>query len=130
MSQGTSNAVATAAIITSAAAAPANVMARGNFMRLMPVAIYCSIVFSNHGGCFSATMVALYRRTIVARESSFDLKLSGPRIALIKLMISEMPTQYVANFCGRTLETARGFFQQPAGVTKRIRKKRSTHVAA
>jgi hypothetical protein len=74
MSQGTSNAVATAAIITSAAAAPANVMARGNFMGLMPAASYCSIVFSNHGGCFLATMLAPYGRKSVARESSFNLK--------------------------------------------------------
>ncbi len=59
MSQGTSNAVATAATITSAAAAPANVIARGNFMGLMAAAINFSIVFSNSGGCFSATMVAL-----------------------------------------------------------------------
>jgi hypothetical protein len=55
--------VATAATNTTAAAAPANVITRGNFMGLTAAAIYCSIVFSNHGGCFSATMVALYRRT-------------------------------------------------------------------
>jgi hypothetical protein len=74
-------------------------------------------------------MGALYRRTIVARESSL-FEISGLRIALIKLMISEMPARYIANFWGRTVETARGFFQQSAGVTKRIRKNRSTHVAA
>jgi len=45
-------------------------------------------------------------------------------------MISEMSAQYVANFWGRTVETARSFFQQLAEVTKRIRKNRSTHAAA
>jgi len=85
-------------------------MARGNFMGLMPAASYCSIVFSNHAGCFSATMLAPYRRKSVARESSFDLNYPALEIALIKLKISEMSAQYVANFWGRTAETARSFF--------------------
>jgi cobalamin biosynthesis protein CbiG len=59
MSQGTSNMVATTAIITSAAAAPANVMARGNFMGLMPAANYCSIVFSNTAVAFRRQCVRL-----------------------------------------------------------------------
>jgi hypothetical protein len=105
-------------------------MARGNFMGLMPAAIYCSIVFFEPRRLLFGDNVAPYRRTIVAREILFRFEISGLRIALIKLMISEMPAQYIANFWGRTVETARGFFQQPAGVTKRIRKNRGTHVAA
>ena len=75
MSQGTSNAVATAATITSAAAPPANVITRGNFMGLTAAASYFSILFSKRGGCFSATMVRFTAATNVDEKSSFDLNI-------------------------------------------------------
>jgi hypothetical protein len=86
-------------------------------MGLTAAAIYCSIVFSNHGGRFSATMVRFAAAQLWHEKSSIDLNIR-PLKPPEKLLISEMPAQYVANFWGRTIETARGFFKQPAGLIK------------
>jgi hypothetical protein len=122
MSQGRSNTVARAASITTAAAARTNVIARGNFMGLTAAAIYFPILFSNHGGCFSATMVAPYAAPLWHEKSSFDFNIFVLRTALIELIISEMTAQYVPNLWDRTLETARGFFiSKRNGSVKRAR---------